>query len=203
MRLLIAALVCVAVLVGCGPTGAQTPSPSPSPSAPGVTPTPTPSPSPTPTPTAFASFPADLPTEDPETTAVIEGWQEYWRVYEKYAADPAAFEDFSGTRAVATGEEGERVIGSLNALKESGIRVIGSQEFRDVTVSEVSLRADRISEATVSYCVDGSRLVRLDAESGEPTGVEVPPTYLEQARMELALDGVWRVAQIRNQRATC
>ncbi|SHI33875.1 hypothetical protein SAMN02745244_00137 [Tessaracoccus bendigoensis DSM 12906] len=202
MRLLIAALVCVAVLVGCGPTGAQTPSPSPSPSpsAPSVTPTPTPSPSPTPTPTptAFASFPADLPTEDPETAAVIEGWQAYWKVYEKFAADPASFKDFTETQYVTTGKQSVGILDELEQIREAGLRSDGGRQFRDI---DVVINDGSPRTAVVSYCMVLDSLRVVDAETGER--VVRTGSVLEQDTLEEMPDGSWRVALVRNKAAVC
>lgn len=82
MRLVFALVAVVALVVGCTPEAVESPTPTPSPVETTVTPSesPTvepPSPSPSPSPTVFQSYPVDLPTEDPETAAIIEGWQEY------------------------------------------------------------------------------------------------------------------------------
>ena len=128
MRLLVV-VVAGLVLAGCSPAEGPTESPSvsvePSPTveqttlAPSSSPSPTvESVSPTPVPTEFQSYPADLPTEDPESAAIIEGWQAYQRVYEKFASDPFGYTDFTETQYVTTGHEATTVMERIQALRE-------------------------------------------------------------------------------------
>lgn len=204
MRSLLVSLVGVAVLVGCSPGLGESPSPSV-----GVTsraasagPTQSVGPSPTPSPTAVASFPDSLPTDDPEKAAVIAGWQEYWRVYEKYAADPT-LTDLTETQYVTTGEAANVILDSLRASREKNLKFVGPQQFRDVSVGAISEDAAGDRTAVISYCADNSQRQRLDATTGKPAAVDVPDTFTEQATLKEGADAKWRVAVIRNQEAKC
>ncbi|SHJ61968.1 hypothetical protein SAMN02745244_02900 [Tessaracoccus bendigoensis DSM 12906] len=203
MRCLLVSLVGVLLLAGCA-------QPSPSPSvvgtSPALTPTPTPTPTPipsadpTPTPTSFVSFPAGLPTEDPEEAAIIAGWREYWRVYELFAADPLGDRDPTETQYVTTGEESRIILDRIARLREERIRSEGGFTFRDIVVDPGDKEATpRI--AYISYCVDRAhlRLVRID------TGELVPAegTLQERTELQLMLNGQWIVAQVRNEIAEC
>lgn len=196
----LAVVLGVVLLVGCGDVESPGPSPTPSSVSPSPTPTltPTPTPTPTPSPTAFPSYPADLPTEDPVKAAIIAGWQEYWRVYEMFAADPAGFTDFTETQYVTTGEASSMILQSLGNLKDKGLRSEGGREFHDVTVEIVE---GEPSAGIVRYCArleglrvfdvaTGERLPRSGALSEEMTLQEMP-------------DGSWRVSTIRNETAQC
>lgn len=199
MRSLLVSLVGVAVLVGCSPGQGESPSPSV-----GVTsraasagPTQSVGPSPTPSPTAVASFPDSLPTDDPEKAAVIAGWQEYWRVYEKYAADPTGFADYTETQYVAIGEEANLILDRLELLRSQKLRNEGGMVFRDVEVVLDSARATAI----VTYCSDLASLRVRDVISGEY--VVRTGTMAETASLERGADGKWRVFQIRNDVREC
>ncbi len=198
------ATVAVLLLVACSPGGGQSPTPVASgsvASSPSITAAPIPSPSPTPTPSATvapsapASFPADLPTGDPESAAIIEGWQAYWRVYEKFAADPS-LTDLTETQYVTTGEEANGILEAIAEVRDAGLRSEGGVVFRDFVVTVTGE-----GEAKLDYCVDLAwlRVVRID--NGEP--FPRSGTFVEHARMERGVDNVWRVAQIRNEEIQC
>lgn len=202
MRRLLAPLACIALLSACSPSDEPSPSPTPSAVEPSPVQSPTPvsspapTPTPSPTPTAFPSYPADLPTEDPETAAIIKGWQEYWRVYEKFAADPLGSKDLTETQYVTTGEESTGIVEDIESLREERLRTEGGLAFRDVSVE-----IDATDVADVSYCVDltGYRVFEIDSGERVPRDVQMTET----ATMQKGQDGVWRVAKIRNKEAQC
>ena len=205
MRCLLVSLVGVLLLAGCaqpspspsvvGTSPALTPTPTPTP-----TPIPTPSADPTPTPTSFVSFPAGLPTEDPEEAAIIAGWQEYWRVYGLFAADPLGDRDPTETQYVTTGDEASGLLDKIAGLREDRIRAEGGFVFRDVVVE---VRADDLSPRTalISYCVDRTDLRIFEIDTGEQ--IPAGGTLLERAELELMPDGVWVVSRIRNEKTPC
>jgi len=141
-----------------------------------------------------------LPTEDPVTAAIIHGWQEYQRVYEKFAADPFGTRDLNETQHVTTGEEASLIIERIAGFREDRVQSGGGLVFRDVTVAVDDPGADPRT-AVVSYCVDrgGLRLIEVD------TGKLVPAsgTFREESTLELLPDGSWRVAKIRNESVKC
>lgn len=204
MRRLLVPLACIALLSACSPSDEPTPSPTPSavePSpvqSPTPVSSPTPTPTPSPTPTTFPSYPADLPTEDPETAAIIKGWQEYWRVYEKYAADPRGDLDLTETQYVTTGEESTLILERLAHLKKEGLRSEGGIIFRDVVVS---MQGGTPTTALVTYCADVSQLKVTDLDTNEP--FERTGTLAEEVLMEQGKDGVWRASRVRNEANTC
>lgn len=142
-----------------------------------------------------ASFPADLPTGDAESAAIIEGWKAYWRVYEKFTADPS-LTDLTETQYVTTGEEANGILEAIAEGRDAGLRSEGGFVFRDFVVN---VTGD--GKAKLDYCVDlaSLRVVRID--TGEP--FPRSGTFIEHARMERGVDNVWRVAQIRNEQVQC
>lgn len=209
MRLVFALVAVVALVVGCTPEAVESPTPTPSPVETTVTPSesPTvepPSPSPSPSPTVFQSYPADLPTEDPETAAIIEGWQEYNRIVEKYLSDPNGYSDFTETQIVTTGEEQNGILDTIQLYREHDIRARGGLTFDQLSLGEPMPTGEAgNAQVTVSYCVD-----RRDSYVETYGGEEFPtdhlvPRFQETATMEEGLDGIWRVAQIRNSEEPC
>lgn len=187
------AVVFAAAMVGCAPTGGHSPSATLSPSStPPSTPAPKPSPTPSPSPTAFPSYPVTLPTEDPVTAAVIHGWQEYQRVYEKFGSDPLGTQDLTETQYVTTGEEATGLLDSIDELRRERLRLGGGMVFRNVEVDVVSP-----SQALVHYCLDLTNFLVFDIDSGERLirkgGLQ------ETSTMSLGKDGVWRVEKVRNE----
>lgn len=213
MRLVVAlvAVVAVVALVGCSPETVESPTPTPSPVETVVTPTgsptvesPSPSVSPSPSPTAFQSYPVDLPTEDPETAAIIESWQLYQRVLEKYLADPLGFTDFTETQLVTTGEEQNTILDTVQLYREHKIRALGGLAFDQVVVGDRQATGENGNDQVVlSYCVDRSQsqVETLDGEDF-PTS-HLIPRFKETATMEKGLDGIWRVALVRNGEEPC
>ena len=198
------ATMAVLLLAACSPGGGELPSPvtsgsvSPSPTRAAPVPTPSPSRSTSDVPSAPASFPADLPTDDAESAAIIEGWQAYWRVYEKFSADPS-LTDLTETQYVTTGEEANLVLDRISLLKDAGLVNRGGLVFRNIEVVRAS---DEVpAQATLTYCVDINSLVVIDEDTGKQ--VDRSGTWREHATLERGEDGVWRVAQIRNEEATC
>lgn len=196
MRIRVLVLCGLAALTACSP-----PQDGPTPLAssggvPSQTVSPVVSASPTPSPSAVASYPASLPTDDPEKAAVIAGWQEYWRVYEKYAADPS-LKDLTETQYVTTGEEATGILDALDELKRLGLKSEGGLIFKDVAVVSDSTSG----EARLTYCLDLSRVRLVHVQTGQPyprTGA-----LLEQASLKMGADGIWRVSEILNGEAKC
>ncbi|WGT46641.1 hypothetical protein [Tessaracoccus lacteus] len=192
-------LIAVVLLVGCAGDGGGGASESPEPTAvttssPVASPTPTTSPSPTVIPT----YPSDLPTESAEEAAIIAGWQEYWRVFEKFAADPNGFTDFTETQYVTTDEESVGILESISSMRERGVRMVGGSVFRDVSIEVLE---EGVAE--VVYCADTTQMDVRYVESDEPYQPDVADSYRETATMREGKDGTWRVAKIRNEAASC
>ena len=199
MRHLLVPLAVVALAVGCTPDVAPTSSPSVF-----VSPTVSSSPSvsPSPSPTAVESFPPAPATESAEQAAIRAAWMEYWRVYEKFAADPS-LADWTETQYVTTEEEATLIIQALGELRDNGWRSLGGRAFRDVVIAEDVPNQQEADTAEVRYCLDRSGVTLVDAETETAVIVDVPPTFLETATLRRGLDGKWRVAMIRNQPAAC
>lgn len=192
-------LIAVVLLAGCAGDGDGGESVSPTPSA--VTtsvPVASPTPSTSPTPTVMPTYPSDLPTESPENAAIIAGWQEYWRVYEKFAADPNGYTDFTETQYVTTDEESVVILDSIAGLRELGVRVVGGSVFRDVSVEVLEKDI-----AEIAYCSDTTQVDVRYIDSGETFERDVADSYLETATMWKGDDDIWRVAKIRNEAAPC
>jgi hypothetical protein len=200
MRHLLVPLAALALVAGCTPDVAPTGSPSVFPS-PTVSATPSPTPTPSPSPSAVESFPPAPATESPDQAAIRAAWMEYWRVYEKFAADPS-LTDWTETQYVTTEEEAALIIQALGELRDNGWKSLGGRVFRDVVVTEVPNQQEA-GTAEISYCLDRSGVSLLDAETGTAVTVDVPPTFLETATLRVGLDGKWRVAMIRNEPAAC
>ena len=197
MRHLLVPLAVVALAVGCTPDVAPTASPSvfvsPTASA-------SPSVSPSPSPTAVESFPPAPATESAEQAAIRAAWMEYWRVFERYAQDPK-LDDFTELQNLVDGEESSVSMQSIRGLREAGRRPEGGFQFRNVVVdSPASAVSGRT--ATVEYCLDRSRLSMVDVETGTASSDPLP-NLSETATLLEGADGVWRVAQIRNDESTC
>ena len=201
----VAVVSCLVLLVGCSP--AEEPSPSPSPTAVTPSPSPTPSsipsvsPSPSPSPTAVESYPADLPTGDPESAAIIAGWQEYQRVSDKFTADPFGYTDFSETQNVSTGDEANSIIRDVEVFRQRRHRTDGGMVFRDVTLIGVAPGPSGVREATLTYCIDVNALRVFHIDTGEP--IERSGTYFETTTMQEGKDGKWRVSLMRNEEVPC
>ena len=203
----VAVVSCLVLLVGCSP--AEEPSPSPSPTAvtPSPSPTPTPSsipsvsPSPSPSPTAVESYPADLPTGDPESAAIIAGWQEYFRVLDKFAADPFGYTDFSETQYVSTGDAANLIIEQIEGMRRLRLRSEGGFVFRDLSVTPSDPGPENATRAILEYCVDFGHLQVYNLDTGER--LPRSGTYQETATMEQGKDTKWRLANIYNTEASC
>lgn len=182
------------------PSPSLTPSPSPSPSS---TQMPSPSPASTPTalPSAFPSYPADLPTEDPELAAIVGGWQAYQRVYEKFASDPFGFTDFTETQYVTTGFEGTGILERIEMLREENLALAGGMRFSDLEFGEYRYNSEGARSVVMSYCFDIDELEVRDLSSGEL--VERSGRFVEEAFMTEGRDGIWRVEGLRTLDETC
>lgn len=146
---------------------------------------------PTPAPTLFESYPGELPTEDAESAAIIAGWQEYQRVYEKFAKAPNKYTDYTETQYVTTGHESIGFFDKIDALRDRGLELVGRRAFRDLSVSKTVSEPDGTSTAVLTYCLDLDALEVRDVSTGEL--VERGGVYEEVAYMRQGLDGVWRV----------
>lgn len=195
-------VLCLVALTGCSPARepVSSPSPLPTPSSAGPSPSVSPSPSLSPAPSMPASFPPDLPTTDPVEAAVIHGWQEYWRVYEKFAADPLGLTDQTETQYVTTGRQSTYVLDSLDSLKRMKVRSEGGLLFRDVAVGEAEVIGGE-TVRQITYCLDTTELRVINIETGER--VARADTYRETATMVKGPDGTWRVEMIANRKVTC
>ena len=199
MRHLLAPVVLAACVVSACTPAVEEPTTAP-PSSPtaSVSASPSPTPEPSPSPTVAESFPPAPASESPEQAAVRAAWMEYWRVRSEFVADPT-LTDLTPTQAVTTGEAQDLILRTIRTLRESGSRSTGGLVFRNVEVGEPASGA---TEATVSYCLDRGNLSLVDAD-GKPIASEGPTTLTETTTLSLGADGIWRVAQIRNEPAAC
>jgi len=192
-------LIAVVLLVGCAGDGEGGESGSPEPTA--VTtssPVASPTPSTSPSPTVIPTYPSDLPTESAEEAAIIAGWQEYWRGYAKYTADPNGFTDFSEVQQVTTDEHARAFFDVLTLMREKDLVNLGGQVFRDI---EVERKDDGV--AVIRYCSDTRSIDVRHADTGKQYERDVADSYEETATMHEGDDGIWRVAKIRNKEAQC
>jgi len=126
---------------------------------------------------------------------------EYWRVYERFAADPE-LSDLSETQQVTTGEAQNVILEAIGSLRDEGRAFMGGWQFRDVKVSEPEASVSGAMESRVSYCVDRGEMVFRDIDSGDVEVSELP-NLVETAVMVQGPDGTWRLAQRRNETSTC
>lgn len=210
MRVVLCLVVAV-LLVGCTPGGGS-PTPTSSVVVPSlsveptvVSPSPEPTPEPaTPSPSVFQSFPADLPTEDAVSAAIIAGWQEYIRVLEKFSADPLGFTDFTETQYVTTGQKSTGILDDIGMLREDRVRILGDFRYAQVQVGAPSALPSGVQSVEISYCVDRSQMRVVGYDGVEEPTDHLNPIYPEQATLEQQGDGTWRVAGVRNQQdQTC
>lgn len=126
---------------------------------------------------------------------------EYWRIYEKFAGDPA-LTDLTETQTITTGEQQNLILDEISALREEGLKAQGGFTIRDVVISEVK-PVDGVPSATVEYCVDrrGVRLVSI--ATGKPVPFSGPETLSEAATFQQGSDGRWRVALLSNRAESC
>ncbi len=145
-------------------------------------------------PSVFESFPSVV-GESGDRAAVRAGWLEYWRVYDKFASDPAKYADMTELGRVAADDALTVAIREINELRQDGWRSRGGLRFSSVTVSDpVSVGGERT--ATVTYCIDTSELVVIDRQ-GKP--VEQEGWRLQEtATMREGGDKIWRMVQVRN-----
>ncbi|MDO5736304.1 MAG: hypothetical protein Q4P15_07500 [Propionibacteriaceae bacterium] len=150
------------------------------------------------------SFPPPPDDETAEQAAIREGWMNYWKVYDKFTADPFVT-DFTETQLVTvSGSDQARVIlDVLQRLREGGWKVVGSHIFRDYRVLEGPSDSGDVSTAIVSYCYDGRQKRLVDALTGADVETTAADTYVETAKLEKGLDGIWRVSLIGNEALTC
>ena len=75
--------------------------------------------------------------------------------------------------------------------------------MRDLEVGIPTTSAEGVEQAVVTYCVDVSRLVLIDDQTGEPVEREGISDLAETVTFAKGKDGKWRVALVRNEPASC
>ena len=147
------------------------------------------------------SYPADLPTGDPESAAIIAGWQDYQGVFKKFSADPFGYTDFSETQYVSTGDAANLIIMQVELMRRDRVRSEGGFVFRDLTLVAPESGTDAVLQARLEYCVDVSGLKLFYIDTGE----QLPRsgTFLETAIMEQGKDARWRVFRLHNIKQPC
>ncbi|MCC2592051.1 hypothetical protein LKO27_01220 [Tessaracoccus sp. OS52] len=120
---------------------------------------------------------------------------EYYRVFEKFAADPS-LTDFTETQLVTTGEMSNLILDELQVLRENGHLTEGERSFHDLRVGEPRTVGD-VTTAEVVYCNDRSAVRVLDAVSRADTGHRPYPFINASATLEKGLDDVWRMSMLR------
>ncbi|GAA4894021.1 hypothetical protein GCM10025789_09030 [Tessaracoccus lubricantis] len=142
-----------------------------------------------------------LPTEDPESAAIVAGWQEYQRVYEKFAMAPNEYSDFTETQYVTTGHESVVILDRIAGFRENGLELVGGVAFHDLAVGPPTDEPDGTSTATIEYCLDLNQLQVRDVATGDL--VARSGRFEEVAYMRQGLDDVWRVEGITSSDEEC
>lgn len=144
-----------------------------------------------PEPSAFVSYPGKLPKKDTDEAAVVEAFQQYWRIYEKYWEDPAAVKDYREIRKVAKGDARELVEDHIELWLDHGMVLRGESVFSKV---KVKFASDDI--AKLSFCKDASRFGYLFGPMMQPAlwGDDIRPGT---ATIERNTKGVWQVASFQ------
>jgi len=125
---------------------------------------------------------------------------EYWRVYEKFAADPT-LTDFTELQNLTDGEESRAVMSSIQGLRQAGRVSKGGWRFRDVALRLQDKTSPR--QAEVTYCLDRTELILADVDTGSRIDGLSLANLQETATMEQGSDGRWRVILRRNQESKC
>lgn len=171
------------------------------PSAPATSEAPSEEPSPSPEPGETESGGSSAGDLETDQAAAIEGWEEYQRLFEELASDPANA-DFSRVAEVAVGEEADAMTRDLTSFRSEGLELVENAEFRDIQAGDVETNDQGLPAVTLSYCADFTGFQLVSSESGEPfpfaDGVLSETTVMVQGD-----DDAWRVASVRNQRADC
>jgi len=196
--LLVATFLTTAFLGGCG----AAPAPEPEPSASVTFGTGPMSKDPSPTPTEIRSFPPAPEGEDPEKTAIRQGWKQYKIVYEKYAVDPN-LTDFTEAQQVTTGFWSSGVMQSIRNFRKLNLRAEGYVVYRDVKIGDPETNSDGVRVAVVTACLDPTHQYTVDITTGEKSEKTLKGTLVETMTMELGVDNKWRVADYTNERKIC
>lgn len=134
------------------------------------------------------------------SAAIIAGWQEYWRVYELFAADPFGGRDLTETQYVTTGRQSTAILNALASFRENRLRSEGGRVFRDIVVEE-PIDNNGVVNAAITYCVDASEIKVFNIDTDER--VARSGTFQERATMERGADGIWRVEMLENEQKSC
>lgn len=194
MRLGVTVIALLALLPACSPSS-QGPAPSPAHS----TPPRSASPSASASPSVFSSFEPAPDDQTPQEAEIRAAFAEYWRVYEEQAKAPANFTDWSVFHSVATGEGLETSIFGIEDLLRTDTKHQGSLRFVDLAISEITDSPDGPT-AEVSYCLDTSHLTLIHP-NGQP--FERPAMYYDEKSIMLrGADGIWRLSDRTNKRAS-
>ena len=185
-------------LGGCGAAAAPEPEPSASVTF-GTGPM---SKDPSPTPTEIKSFPPAPEGEDPEKTAIRQGWEQYNLVYDKYARDPN-LTDFTEAQQVTTGFWSSGIMQSIRNLRKQNLRAEGYVVYRDVKIGDPETNSDGVRVAVVTACLDPTHQYTVDITTGEKSEKTLKGTLVETMTMELGLDKKWRVADYTNEMKQC
>ena len=157
---------------------------------------------PSPSLTEIRSFPPAPEGEDPEKTAIRQGWEQYKIVYGKYARDPN-LTDFTEAQQVTTGFWSSGVMQSIRNLRKQNLRAEGYVVYRDVKIGDPETNSDGARISIVTACNDLSHSLAIDVTTGEKSDKGYNGTLFETTTMELGLDKKWRVADYTNEVKTC
>ena len=127
----------------------------------------------------------------------------YWNVLDEFVKNPFT-DDLSRTQLVTvSGSEQARVVlDEIQELRQKRWKVSGNHRFRNVVISD-SVQVDDVLESQISYCFDGRDRHVVDVDSEDVLDVGAPATLNETAWLQEGDDGVWRVAQVRNEIEAC
>lgn len=130
--------------------------------------------------TAPSTSPAPTPEEAAEAAA-LDALTAYWDVSQAYRQAPAARDWQPELRRYADDAATAVDLGIVQRYLEGGIRREG-EETIDPEVTSVDLAADPQPTVMVTACFDPTGAVTVDADTGEPTGLDPEP---ELPRWEL------------------
>ena len=193
---LTATFLTTAFLGGCGAA------PEPEPSASVTFGTGPMSKDPPPTPTEIKAFPPPSDGEDPEKTAIRQGWEQYKIVYDKYARDPN-LTDFTEIQQVTTGFWSNGVLQSIRSFRRQNLQLEGYVVFRDVKIGDPETNSDGARISIVTACNDLSHSLAIDNTTGEKSDKGYNGTLFTTTTMEHGLDNKRRVADYTNETKQC
>lgn len=127
----------------------------------------------------------------------------YYTVLDEFLKDPSLGDLTEMSLATVEGSaESTAALEIISAYREEGWRLTGDREFKNVKISPVRI-LEGTNSAEVQYCQIGRGLLIVDSRTGDSVGVQAAESVVETVRLEVEVDGVWRVASVQNQVTRC